>query len=168
MSMWAMQAVQLAVSGAKNLVAYNEKAKQTESDRKWQAYNNAMVTVQEAGNQNSITTNENLARERAAIQRAAITKSAYQTKAQAEVAAAASGTSGRSVDIALYDIGRNEAMAIDAVDKDLKVQFLGFDNQRQGSAMQGQMSKDFRGLPMPNAATYMLGFATDAASIFDT
>jgi hypothetical protein len=165
--MWAVQALQMAVSGVKHLTAYNEKKEQTLLDRKWQAYNNAMVKIQDAGNQNALTTNENLAREQAAMKRFAMKKSAYQTKATAEVAAAATGTGGRSVDMTLWDIGRNEAWAIDAVEKDLSVQFLQIDNQREGSAMQAKLGTDFRGLPMPNPATYMLGFATDAVSLFE-
>lgn len=163
--MWAQHAM-LAVSGAKGLLGFMDQRRQAEADRKWQKYNNTMVAIQDAGNQNTITINENLARAKAGQQAAAIRKSAYQTKASAEVAAAAAGTTGRSVDIAIYDIERNEALALEAVGRDLETQYLQFDNQRQGSAMQAKMSKDFRGFPMPNPATAMLGFATDAYNIY--
>jgi hypothetical protein len=164
--MWADNAM-LAVSGLKSLVGYSDARKQAVQDKKWQNYNNAMVRIQDAGNQNAITTNENIAREKATSDKFAVRKSAYITKASAEVSAAAAGTTGRSVDIALYDIGRNEAMMIDSVGKDLEAQYLQFTNQREGSAMQAKTSQDFRGLPQPNAATYMLGFATDAYSIMN-
>lgn len=162
--MWSDIAL-LAVSGIKQLVSYNEDVKQHDLDAKWQAYNNAMIAVQDAGNQNNITTNENLAVQDAAKKKYAIRQTAYKTRASAEVAAAASGTGGRSVDIALFDIGRNEAMALEATNDDLAMQYLQFDNQRVASSMQAKMSHDFRGLPTPNPATYMLGFASDAASI---
>lgn len=164
--MWADQAM-LGVSAAKAIIGFSQAKRQAVQDRKWQLYNNTMVSIQDAGNQNAITTNENLAREKATRDAFAVRKSAYQTKASAEVAAAASGTTGRSVDITIYDIGRNEALMLDGIGKDLQGQYGQFTQQREGSAMSAKMSKDFRGVPMPNPATYMLGFATDAYSIFN-
>jgi len=164
--MWADTAM-LGVSGVKAILGYTQARKQAVQDKKWQLYNNTMVSIQDAGNQNAITVNENLAREKASRDAFAVKKSAYQTKASAEVAAAASGTTGRSVDIALYDIGRSEALMLDQIGKDLSAQYMQFDQQRQGSAMSAKLSKDFRGVPMPSPATYMLGFATDAYDLFN-
>lgn len=153
------------MSGVKQLVAYSDDSSQSILDEKWRKYNNAMVSIQDAGNQNNITTNENLSREKAQRDKYAIRTSAYKTAASVEVAAAASGTGGRSLDIAMFDVGRSEALALDAVNRDVTVQFLQYDNQRQGSAMQARMAHDFRAPNTPNPATYLLGFASDVASI---
>lgn len=145
-----------ALGAVGGFIAAQRKA---ESDRKWQAYNNKMVRLQDAQNQNSITTNENMRKERKATQVMQVQMSERATSASAEVAAASTGTIGRSVNMVLFDIGRNAASARQAIEKDDDWQDAQTDNQRLQSAMQAEMQVDLRQIPGPNPATMMLGVA---------
>jgi hypothetical protein len=124
-----------------------------------------MVKLSDANNQNILTTNENLARANSIDQSFAIERSEYLTSAQAEVAAAASGTGGRSVNDVMFDIEHNAASAQARRKQDLEAQYLQIDNQRQQSRFQAAMSMDYSPIPEPNPATYMLNFATDMAKL---
>lgn len=129
------------------------------SERKWQKYNNTMVRLQDAQNQNSITTNVNMRQERKAAQLQQVQMSERATSASAEVSAAATGTVGRSVDMVLFDIGRNAARARGQIERDEEHQVYSDDQQRLASSLQADMAVDLRQIPSPSPATMMLGIA---------
>lgn len=164
--MWA----DLALSGAQSLIkqgmSYDAASKKAKADRQWQAYKNAMTKLADANNQNAITTNEVLLEERVANQRFQIERSEYTTSAQAEAAAAATDTGGRSVDMVVFDIERNASMAQANVTSDLEAQYAQHDEQRRNSAFQAVMQQDHTYIPSPNLATYALGFATDMTNAY--
>lgn len=142
--------------GIGSLIYGSKKAK---SDAKWQDYNNRMVMIQNGMNQNAITTNENMRRERLAIQKFSLQKQEMATIASAEVAAAATGTIGRSVNMVLFDINRNAAQTRARMDKDSDYAEEQARNQRENAAMGAQTQLDLRTIPSPNPATAMLGIA---------
>lgn len=153
-----------AMSGAMGIfqsfgsfIAAGQKA---ESDRKWQDYNNKMTRLQDAQNQNALTTNENMRKERKHVQLMQVQMSETATKASAEVSAAATGTIGRSVNMVLFDVGRNGARARQAIEKDDDWQDAQTDNQRMQSAMQTELQLDLRHIPGPSPASLMLGLGT--------
>lgn len=151
------------LQGMGTYIAADKKAK---SDRKWQEYNNKMVRLQDGLNQNSLTTNENMLKERAQTKKVQIQMSEYSTTASAEVAAAASGTVGRSVDMVLFDIGRNAAGARARVDKDTSLQEDQIEQQRLQSALAAETSINYKSIPGPSAATAMLGVAADLGKLW--
>jgi hypothetical protein len=161
---------ELAISGGLSLLqqgmAYKDAKAAADSKRAWQSYKNAMVELSNSSNQSILTTNAGLARDASSDQAFNISRSEYLTSAQAEVAAAASGTGGRSPNDVLFDIGRNADYAQHRRKQDLEAQYLQIDNQRQQSAFQAAMSKDYSPIPEPNPATYMLNFATDAYKLY--
>ena len=140
-----------------SFIAAGQKA---ESDRKWQAYNNKMTRLQDAMNQNSITTNENMRKESKHKQLMQIMKSERSTLASAEVSAASTGTIGRSVNMVLKDINRNAATARAGIEKDDDWQDAQTDNQRLQSAMQTEMQIDLRHIPNPSLGGLFTGLAT--------
>lgn len=152
----AFQGVGDALGSIGSFIAESRKA---EADRKWQAYNNAMVRLQDGQNQNSITTNENMRKERKATQVMQVQMSERATAASAEVSAAATGTTGNSVRAVLFDIGRNAARARQQIEKDDDWQDMQTDQQRLSSAMSAEMNVDLRQIPTPNPTTMMLGIA---------
>ena len=87
------------------------------------------------------------------------------TKAETEVAAAATGTEGRSVNQTMFAVGRTEAVAQSRRKSDLKAQLLGFENQRQSSAFQASQQIDHTYLPNPNPVASIMGFGADAYKI---
>jgi hypothetical protein len=147
---------------------YEQAKKDAEAKKAWQAYKNTMVQLSDANNQNTLTTNANLAFEQSALQAFSIERSEYITSAQAEVAAAASGTGGRSANAVLLDVERNATMAQSRRQGDLEAQFLQIDNQRRQSQFQAAMSMDYSPIPEPNPATYMLNFATDMTKLYQS
>lgn len=140
-----------------SFIAAGQKA---ESDRKWQDYNNKMTRLQDAQNQNAITTNWNMRKERKVMQLQQVRLSENATSATVEVNAAASGTIGRSVTMALKEVSRNGARARAAIEKDDQQQDAQSDNQRLQSAMQTEMQLDLRHIPGPSPASLMLGLGT--------
>jgi len=161
MADWGSLGMQAVASAAKQYGNYQVAAAQAKQDRMWQAYNNKMVKLQNAMNQNAITTNENMSRDRVKQQMFNIEMSEMSTKASAEVSAAASGTVGRSVDMVLMDIGRNAARKRGSIERDQDMQEVVLDNQRIQSDMQTQMQLNLKSIPSPSAGTAILGFATD-------
>lgn len=157
----------MALSGAKNIGSYILANADAKNKRKWQKYNNTMLRLQSGQNQNTLTDNENMLRERSQEEAFLIRRSEYITKASVEVAAAATGTAGRSVNMVLFDVGRNAAIADRDRQRDLQLQYLGIDNQRKSEAMGLAMSIDQTNIPNPNPFGYALDFLSGAGSFKD-
>lgn len=139
------------------LGSYISASKKAKSDRKWQKYNNQLTQMQNAMNQNSITTNRLMARERTFNQKQQIDKSEKATYASAEAAAAASGTIGRSVNMVLFDINRNAATARGAADRDYQYQDMQQVNQSLSSQFDTATQLDLREITGPSAASLLFG-----------
>lgn len=166
MSTWGSVFMRGLPGAVGSLVGYITASQDAKQQRKWQAYNNALVRLQNAQNQNAITTNEGMATERASEAEYAIRKSEYITKGSAEVSAAATGTIGRSVDLVLFDIGRNAAKASADKARDLGYQMLGFQQQRESSNLQTEMNIDRASIPGPNPADMVMGLTTPFAEAY--
>lgn len=156
--MWA----DIFMSAGTNIGSYFAARSKAKADRKWQQYNNAMVRLQDGQNQNTLTTNELLARRRHKQQAIQIQKSEFATKASVEVSAAAAGTTGKNVNMMLFDVTRTATEAQARNDTELDDTFLQINHQRQQSALGAQMNLDLRSIPSPSPLTYALGFAGDA------
>lgn len=165
--MWADLAVSGVDSLFKRVGSYIQAEKEAKAKRQWQEYKNAMTRLADANNQNAITANERLTEERVSRQRFNIRRSSYMTSAQAEAAAAAENTAGRSVNMVQFDIERNASMQQANLTADMEAQYAQFDNQRQSSAFQAAMNMDYTFIPSPNPATYFLGFATDITNSYN-
>lgn len=158
--MFGANAMSGFMSGLQSIGSFIAAGQKAESDRKWQEYNNKMTRLQDAMNQNAITTNENMRKESKHKQLMQVMKSERSTLATAEVEAAATGTIGRSVNMVLKDINRNAANARQNIEKDDDWQDMQTDNQRLQSAMQTEMQIDLRHIPNPSPASLMLGIGT--------
>lgn len=158
--MWTSQQMGQAAAGvASQIGGFIAASKQAAADRAWQKYNNTMVRLSNAINQNALTTNENINREATLEKRYAIRKSEYTTLASANVAAAASGTIGRSVNSVMHDIKRNAALADADAAQEFEYAKLSVDEQRRQSGMQAQMQLDLRKIQGPNPIALALGIA---------
>lgn len=143
-----------------NVGSFITASQQAAADRAWQKYNNAMTNIQAGQNYNSITQNELMRKARKKGQLFQVQKSELATKATAEVAAAAAGAIGNSVDMTQFDIGRNAANARSAIERDDDMQDLNSDNQRMQVAMQTKLNLDLRHIPNPTGAAQLLGIAS--------
>ena len=168
MSSWGNVFLKGLPGAVGSVVDYITASRDAKSQRKWQAYNNALVRLQNAQNQNALTTNEGMAVERSAEMEYAIRKSEYMTKASTEVAAAATGTTGRSVDLIMFDVGKNAAEASYKRQQDLEYQLLGIQQQRESSNLQTEMQIDHSTIPGPNAADMVLGLTTNFAKVWNS
>jgi hypothetical protein len=163
---WADMALDGSQSLMQNVGSYLVASAERKSQRKWQAFNNKMTRLQNAMNQNALTTNQGMAVERSQEQAFNIRKSEYITKSSVEVAAAATGTTGRSVDLVLFEVGKNAAAADRARAQDLTYELMGIDQQKQASSLQTEMQVDRTYLPKPNAAAYAMNFAGDIGKLW--
>lgn len=164
--MFAEMALMGGLSLLKNGMSFQAASVEAKAKRQWQAYKNAMVKLQDAQNQNAITTNEVMLEGRVAEQRFQIKRSEYVTEAAAEASAAAADTEGRSVNMVMFDIERNASMQQARLTQDLEAQYAQFDQQRQSSAFQAALNTDYTFIPKPSLATYALGFATDMTNAY--
>lgn len=146
-----------AFQGFSALSSFITAGKQAKQDRMWQEYNNKMVKLQDAENQNVITTNDLMRRDRKHTQLQQIRMSENATLAGAEAAAAATGTIGNSVNAVLKDISTNAANAVSSVERDDDLQDVQSMTQRFQSAFGAQMQLDRRVISGPSTASLMLG-----------
>ena len=118
---------------AKHTVARNQRA--------WDKYNNAMVSMQSAQSQNSVTSNEALASAEHAERKLLIQTSRLQAAAKVQAGAAAAGVSGGAVEATLFDIGRNAGTRLaaerDQYDASLQVTM----QQRRNIALQSKLAQ---------------------------
>lgn len=166
---WTSQQMGQAGLGiAQQIGGFIAASKQAKADRAWQKYNNTMTKLTNSINQDVLTTNENIQRKATLQKRFAIRKSEYTTLASASVAAAASGTTGRSVNAVLHDIKRNAALADAAAADDFEMIKLETDNQRRQSSMNTQMSLDLRKIQGPNPIALALGLMGSAQDMWNS
>lgn len=163
-----LQVLSLGLNALQQVGSYQAAKAKAKSDREWQEYNNKMVRINDALNQNTLTTNQNMRNERTAMQKIQLQRSEYATGAKVEVAAAATGTVGRSVDAALREVRTNAADARAELDRDNLYQDLQIQNQRMLSTFQAESSIDLRTIPNPSAASMMLGLVKTGIENKDT
>jgi len=161
---WAEWQINGVVGGFKAVGSFIQQSRQAKSDRAWQKYNNKMTRLQNAVNQNSITTNQNMALERKVRESFNLRAAKYQTQGKAEVASGALGVEGNSVDMVMRDIKQNESRMQQQLEKDFEYQAMGFDQQRQSSAMQTEMQIDRRQIPTPNIAQSLLQWGAETSN----
>lgn len=166
--MWAELALSGGLAALRTGMQYKQAKEDAEAKKAWQAYKNTMTQLSNANNQNILTTNENIAAGASRAQAFAIDRSEYLTSAQAEVAAAADGVGGRSVNAVMFDVERNATMAQSRRKQDLQAQFMQIDNQRKQSDFSAAMQMDYSPIPEPNPATYALNFATDMTKLWNS
>lgn len=161
---WSQWQVDGITSGFKAIGSFIAQSRQAKSDKAWQKYNNTMTNLQNAVNQNNININQNMAIERQVRESYNLRVAKYQTESTAEVAAAAVGAEGNSVDMVMRDISTNEARAQSQLKTDTNYQMVGFDNQRQSSQMQTAMQTDYTQIPTPNLAQSLLDWGSKNAT----
>lgn len=162
--MWADWQVNGITGGLKAVGSFILQSRQAKSDRKWQEYNNKMTRLQDGVNQNNINLNQNMAVERQVREQYQLRMAEYQTSSKAEAAAAAVGAEGNSVDKVLLEISQNESRAQASMRTDMNYQMVGFQNQRQSSALQTAMQIDYTQIPKPNLAQSLLSWGADTAA----
>lgn len=162
---WSDMHGNIGVAGIKAVTSFIAASKKAKADRLWQDYNNKMTRLADAMNQNSLTTNEILARRRAAIEVDALRKSGLATAAKVEVSAAAADTVGRTVNMQIFDAARNTARAVKARQDDLEAQQLQFNAQRNSSRMQMETQIDHSVIPSPSPISALLDFTAEAVDI---
>lgn len=135
---------------------YQGDAATSKAKRAWQKYSNTMLSLSNAMQQNSITTNQLLASDAFTNQAIQLKKEGIMTSAATEVAAAAAGVKGRSVNLAMRDVKRNAANREAERQEGFKNTMLAVSQQRQNASMSAAMQVDYSYIPKPKAATYFL------------
>lgn len=154
--MWWMLAASTAMNFLGAGMQLEADEAQYKANIKWQKYRNTMVHLSNAMNQNTITNNEIISNQAFADQALVIKKGSILGQARAEVAAAAAGVKGRSVNQTMFDIQRNAGIQEAQRQQSLKNSQLAFDQQRLNSAMSDKMQQDYTYFPKPNPAAYYL------------
>lgn len=157
------------ISGAFGLLetfgSFGAAYQKAQADKKWQKYNNAMINIQRAQSHNAITTNELIRKENKSQELLQVQLSEKATYASAEVSAAASGTTGRSVDMVLFDIERNGARARsvieandDYADESSQLQHMQIDAQANAAL-------DLRTITGPSIGAALMNIGSNALKL---
>lgn len=151
----------------------NAKA-MAEYNRKVQAYRNKMTMLSAAQQQNTITQNVTSAIQSSAVVATDIQKKVQEAVGATEVAAAATGTTGRSVDMVQNNVERAGAAQEYARQQQLNNVFASAETQRQNVAMQAVMQQDLNWYQNPQkpselgAIAQMIGGAAQYYSATST
>lgn len=135
---------------------YAQQKAMAEYNRKLQEYKNKMTMLSAAQQQNTITQNVTAAIQSSAMQATDIQKKVQEAVGATEVAAAATGTTGRSVDMAITNAERSGASQEYARQQQLQNVFDSADTQRQNVAMQAVMQQDLTWYQNPQAPNPIL------------
>lgn len=159
--MWWMLGAQVGLAALSANAAGAASEQQYKANKKWQKYENTMLRLSDAQNQNAITQNQTYATMASAAAALEIDKQLIQQRGQATVEAAAAGVGGGSVASSVRAVTRSAASLEYARQEELKAQYLGFDAQRRNSAFNAKMSMDESYIPKPSPLSTILGFAKD-------
>lgn len=144
----------------------NAKA-QMEYNRKMQEYRNKMTMLSVAQQQNTITQNVTSAIQSSANVAADIQKKVQEAVSATEVAAAATGTTGRSVDMAQTNVERAGAAQEYARQQQLNNVFASAETQRQNVAMQAVMQQDLNWYQDPAQPSSLTALTQIAGAAFN-
>lgn len=156
----------MGLSFAQGITGFIQSSREQKYRQKLQEYNNKMVRLADAQNQNAITTNQNIAVEASVAKQFAIERQNYLTQGEADVAAAATDTAGRSVNQTLYQVQRSADEADSVRQRELEHQLAAFRQQRLNSSMQAMQQLDYSYIPKANPVTSMLGIGIDMYKIY--
>lgn len=152
---WAGVGLGLGVLGA--LSGYQSQRQQyasaqamAEYNQKLQEYKNKMTMLSAAQQQNTITQNVTSAIQQSAVAATDIQKKVQEATGSAEVAAAATGTTGRSVEMVNTSVQRAGAAQEYARQQQLQNVFASAETQRQNVAMQATMQQDLNWYQNPS------------------
>lgn len=146
----------------------NAKA-QMEYNRKMQEYRNKMTMLSAAQQQNTITQNVTSAIQASAVVATDIQKKVQEAVGATEVAAAATGTTGRSVDMAKTNVERAGAAQEYARQQQLNNVFASAETQRQNVSMQAVMQQDlnwYQNPAQPSEFSALAGIAGAALKYY--
>lgn len=167
---WAGVGLGLGVLGA--LSGYQAQRQQyanakamAEYNKKMQEYKNKMTMLSAAQQQNTITQNVTSAIQESANVAADIQKKVQEATGAAEVAAAATGTTGRSAEMVQTNVERAGASQEYARQKQLQNVFASSDTQRQNVSMQAVMQQDLTWYQNPQSPSE-LGVLAQIGSAF--
>lgn len=147
--MWQYAAVS-GLSMVSSLMSYSAQSQQAKAAQAWQDYQNKMVNLSNAVNQNAINTNETLSNEAFANQAFNLQRGGLVSEAHAEVSAAAAGVKGRSVNDAIVDAQRTTAQQEYQRQQAFVNAGLSFDQQRIQSTQSAAMNQDYSYIPQPS------------------
>ncbi len=164
--MW-MAVAQAGLSTAGSFMSYKAEKAQYKAKKQWQEYNNKMLRIVDASNQNAITTNTINMQQSATLQAINNQRSSILAAGAAAVSAGAAGVEGNSVNMTMFDIQRNGAVAEYTRALGVSQAHDQFAQQRLQSATSAHMQQDFSYIPKPSLASAVLGGLAGGATAFD-
>lgn len=137
-------------------VNYSQQKTTAKAQAAYQAYQNEMTQLSNGVAQNGITDNEIFSNRAFAQEGLQIQKQDLVSLAQAKVQAAASGVSGGSVNDTLMNINRQAADANSQRQEQEEESWVGYDDQRQNTAMAAATHMNYSPIQQPSLATNLL------------
>jgi hypothetical protein len=156
---YLLMGAQLASGIADGVSSYFASKAQAKFMEQTQAFNNRIVNLSNANNQDALTEQSIQVRDASARDAVTIQMQRMEAHASAEVAAATAGVAGNSVNLTMMDISRNAARAEHLRRETLKSHYISNDQQRRNSQFGAFTSQDRSYIPKPSVASAALGIA---------
>lgn len=134
--------------------------------RKVQKYNNKMVRLSDANNQNAITVNAVQTVRQSARAALDIDIAGMEQEAEAAVSAATAGVAGNSVDAVMRNLSRSSAQAEYARKESLKAAYVSIDASRANSALSATMQQDTTHIQKPGIIPTIIGQIDNAQGMY--
>ena len=159
---------QMGLAAASTLGDFATTSIQAKMQEAQRAFQNHMSDLSAARSKNAITTNEVRTQDAAVRADVQIQKIALSDQANAEVAAAAAGTAGNSVDMVMSDLRASAGGASYANRRNANQQMIEMGAQRQSVAIAQVTNKNIQIIPKPSIGSLLLGGAASMIDIYDS
>lgn len=160
----AFEYAKIGIGFVQSGLQYLSAQKEASARKAMQKYTNRMVDLSNAASQNTITENEIQDRQSLADQAFLNKRAALEQAGTTEVAAAAAGVEGNSVNSAMFDVTRQAAMVEGRRQLEYASHMLAFDTQRTNTDNAAVMQKDNSILPSPSVGNYLFSAVANSAA----
>lgn len=159
---------QMGLSIAGSVAGLESRRIDAKMERAVQAYRNTMQAINTAQQKNMVTLNEIAVQDASSRMEHDIQVQSMRDRGAAEVAAAAAGVKGNSVNLTMRDIASSSATANKNRLDNLKAQYAAYGQERRNIAVGAAMNKDVSVIPRPSVSSMLFGVSTNVLDIWDS
>lgn len=164
----SLMAAQMGLGAIRTLGAFTVSRTEAKMAENMNRYRAAMAGISATRALNAVTTNQQRLGEQAAQQNLEVQRMGMQDAASAEVAAAAAGVAGGSVDAVFRDLSAAAESATFTVQRNARRQMQELQRSRTDIRLSQLGASSPNIIPKPSAGSLLLGLGTQALSIWDS
>ena len=159
---------QMGLSLVDGVAGFAQSRIQSDLHSAYQKYRNAISAINATQQQNTITLNSIAVRDASIAEAEDIEIASLRDRGTAEVAAAAAGVKGNSVDLAMRELAGDAARANKNRLDNLNSQFAAFAQERKNVNVARVMNQDISIIPKASVSTALLGVGARMLNVLDS